>query len=309
MKEKVVVTGGAGFIGSHLAERLQKDGYDVTVIDNLETGRIENIKPFLENITFIEGSILDDNLLKKALRGASVVFHQAAIPSIPKSIKHPRKTNAANVHGTLNVFATALQEGVKRVVFASSSSPYGDSKELPKVETMEYNPLSPYAAQKMLGEVYGKLYHNIFGLETVGLRYFNIFGPKQNPNSDYAAVIPKFITIIKNGKRPTIFGDGETTRDFTYIDNAVQANIQAMSAPNVGGEVFNIACGKRFSLNTLVEEINNYCGTSIKPKYEDFKTGDIKHSLADTKKAKKYLGFKPSIDFREGLRKTFDSLN
>jgi len=301
---KFVVTGGAGFIGSHIVEELVKLGHTVTVIDDLANGKSENIKPFLSQIKFVPGSILDLALLKKEFVNVDYVLHQAAIPSVPRSIKDPLITNQINIEGTLNVFIAARDCQVKRVVYASSSSVYGDSPTLPKVETMGYNPQSFYASHKMLNEIYGKLFFRLFGLETIGLRYFNVFGPRQDPHSEYAAVIPKFIKLISKGESPTIFGDGETTRDFTYVYNVVQANLLACTAPNIGGEIFNIACGERISLNELIQQINLLLNQNIKPQYADFRAGDIKHSLADISKAKLQLGFQPEINFERGLKET-----
>jgi len=308
MKQTYLVTGGAGFIGSHIAEYLVQEGHEVRIIDNLSSGRKENLSDFIDEIEFIEGSILDKALLEKAMNGVDIVFHQAARPSVPVSINDPLGTNETNITGTLMVFEVAHKAGVKRVVYASSSSVYGDSPTLPKVETMVTNPLSPYAAQKMMCEKYGKLYSDIFGLETVGLRYFNVFGPRQNPDSEYAAVIPKFIKKIKAGEPVTIFGDGETSRDFTYIDNVVHGNICAGNAESVSGEVFNIALGDEISLNDLVKRIDAICDTETDITYEDFRAGDVKHSCADITKAKEKLSFEPSIPFDEGLQKTSETL-
>ena len=309
MHTKFLVTGGAGFIGSHIVEYLVARGKNVVVIDDLSTGSIRNLDNFFHKITFYEGSILDRALLEKAMEGVECVFHQAAIPSVPRSIKNPIETHTVNTTGTIAVFDVAKNAQVKRVVYASSSSVYGDSLTLPKIETMGYNPLSPYAVQKMTGEYYGKLYYKIFGLETVGLRYFNVFGPRQNPDSEYAAVIPKFIKKIKSDIPVTIYGDGETTRDFTYIDNVVHANMQASIAERASGEVFNIALGSRISLNELVRAINTLCGKNINTVYEDFRGGDIKHSLADISKAQDILKYSPTVSFTEGLQKTADSLS
>lgn len=306
-KEKVIVTGGAGFIGSHLAQSLAGD-YKVTIIDNLETGSINNIKTFKDKIKFVKGSILDFKLLKKEFAGAYYVFHQAAIPSVPKSTEFPAETNMANITGTLNVLIASRDCKVKRVVYASSSSVYGDSPVLPKVETMSLNPLSLYATQKMTGELYAKLFYKLYGLETVGLRYFNVFGPRQDPNSKYSAVIPLFIKNITLNKGVVINGDGLTTRDFTFVDNVVSANRLASTANNVAGEVFNVACGSAISLNELVEMIGEVTGKKPKKKHQDKRVGDIMHSLADIYKAEKMLGYKPLISFKEGLKLTIESL-
>lgn len=306
--KKVVVTGGAGFIGSHIVDRLLYLGADVVVIDDLSTGNRENIKHVINRVHFIEGSILNKDLLRDAFRDAYAVSHQAAIPSVPKSIEFPMETNMANSVGTLAVLLAAREVGVDRVVFASSSSVYGDTPVMPKVETMTPSPQSPYAVHKLTGELYGKLFNSLYNLKTIGLRYFNIFGPRQNPNSPYSAVIPKFISIVKKGERPIIFGDGEHTRDFTYVDNAVEANILALVAKGGFGEVYNVAAGKRISLNQLVEKIGDMLGTKIYPEYVSPRQGDVKDSFADIEKAEKILGYKPKISFDEGLRLTVDSI-
>lgn len=305
-KEKIVVTGGAGFIGSNIVEKLVRQGHTVTVIDDLSDGRMENLNGFADKVKFVKGSITDLGMLKKEFAGAKYVIHQAAMASVPRSVKNPTRTNEVNIGGTLNVFIAAKDVGVKRVVYASSSSVYGDSEVLPKTESMALKPLSPYAAHKMMGEIYGNLCAKLYGLETVGLRYFNVFGPRQNPNSEYAAVIPIFIKKISKGEAPTIFGDGETTRDFTYIDNVVKANILACLAPNAPGNIFNIASGERISLNDLVTKISDILSKKIKPVYSGFREGDIKHSLADISKARSLLGYKVETDFETGLKKAVD---
>jgi len=301
-----VVTGGAGFIGSHVADALAAEGATVRVVDDLSTGKKENLTEVLPHIEFFEGSIADAALLKKVFDGADFVFHQAAIPSVPKSVKDPLGTHYANVDGTLAVFLAARDAGVSRVVYVSSSSVYGDSPTLPKQEDMPIRPLSPYAAHKAMGEFYGRLFSELYGLETVGLRYFNVFGPRQDPSSVYSGVISRFTMLIKAGEAPTIFGDGETSRDFTYIANVVDANLKAAKAPKekVTGKVINIASGTATSLNELLAELNGLLGTDITPKYEDFREGDIKHSLADISRAKDLLGFSPVVSFTEGLEKT-----
>jgi nucleoside-diphosphate-sugar epimerase len=306
---KAIVTGGAGFIGSHIADALVQKGFDVTIVDNLATGRAGNIAHLLDSVEFIEKSILDDAALAQAFAGAEVVFHQAAIPSVPRSIEEPLLTHEVNATGTLKVLLAARKAGVKRVVYASSSSYYGDAKELPKREDMPPNPLSPYALQKFAGERYLTMAHALFGIETVCLRYFNVFGPRQNPDSEYAAVIPKFIKIITSGAAPIIFGDGSTTRDFTYVSDVVQANLCAASAPNVAGEVFNIAGGRQISLNELVALIGKTVGVAVTPTYQPFRPGDILHSLADISKAERMLGFVPQIKLEEGLMRTAAALN
>ena len=301
---KWVVTGGAGFIGSHVVEELVNRNEEVIVIDNLLTGKKENIKDFADKITFVKGSITDEELLSKTLKGVDYIIHLAALPSVPRSIEDPLGSNEHNITGTLNVFNEAKKAGVKRVVYASSSSVYGDSETLPKIETMPKKPLSFYALQKSTDEEYAKLYNKLYGSDFVGLRFFNVFGPRQDPHSVYAAVIPLFVKLMKEGKEPTIYGDGETSRDFTPVKNVVHGLLLTATSQNkkLGGEVFNLACGERISLNQLVEEINNLLGTEIKPKYEDFRVGDIKHSLSDSSKLKDAVGYEVVMDFKNGLK-------
>ena len=273
--KKVVVTGGAGFIGSHIVDALVASDAEVIVLDDFSTGKRENIAHVLDKIELLEGSIVDAVLLKRAFVGAHAVIHLAALPSVSKSIELPMETNLVNEVGTLSVFTAARDADVERVVYASSSSVYGDTPTLPKVETMPTNPLSPYAVQKLTAELYGRVFYSIYGLKTIGLRYFNIFGPRQDPHSEYSAVIPKFIDRMKRGKKPIIFGDGEHTRDFTYIDNAVSANLRALDAERGFGEVYNIAAGSRISLNELVEKINDILGTAVLQEYASPRQGDI----------------------------------
>lgn len=306
--KKVVVTGGAGFIGSHIVDGLLAIGTEVVVIDDLSTGSKDNIKHVHDKIKFVQGSITNVDLLKEFFKGAYAVIHQAAIPSVPKSIEFPLDTQHANIVGTLSVFLAARDTGVDRVVYASSSSVYGDTPGLPRVETMPTSPLSPYAVQKNTGEMYGKVFNSIYGLKTIGLRYFNIFGPRQNPNSPYSAVIPKFIKLIKSGETPVIFGDGEHTRDFTYVENVVQANIGALRTRQGFGEAYNIAGGKQISLNDLVKKINAELGTSVSALYVPPRDGDVKDSLADVSKAQRVLGFKQEVLFDEGLKRTINSI-
>src|SRR3989344_1161935 len=304
---KYLVTGGAGFIGSNIVSKLLQNGQSVRVLDNLSTGKIKNIESFLKNIEFIEGDFTDLETARKSVKGIDYVLHQGAIPSVPRSINDPVKTNNANILGTLNMLIVSRDEKVKRFVYAASSSAYGDSKIMPKKETMENSPKSPYAIQKLTGEQYCQVFYKIYGLETVCLRYFNVFGPNQDPESVYSAVIPFFIKKILKGESPVIFGDGSTSRDFTYVDNNVDANLKACLAPSVcAGEVVNIACGYEISLNELVERINTILGTNIKPIYKEERTGDIKHSLADISKAKKLLTYEPIVDFDLGLKKTVE---
>lgn len=300
-----LVTGGAGFIGSHIVEELVRRGEKVKVLDNFITGKRENIAAFLDMIELIEGDIRDFKTCRQALDGVDYVLHQAALPSVPRSIEDPLLTNEINVKGTLNLLLTAHEAKVKRFVFASSSSVYGDDPQLPKKEGSEGMPLSPYAASKFVGEKYCQVFSGIYGLETISLRYFNIFGPRQDPFSQYAAAIPLFITKILTNESPEIFGDGEQSRDFTYVANVVEANLRAVEAPPqaVGG-VFNIACGERTTVNALAKEINKLVGISCGPIYAEPRPGDIKHSFADISQARKVLGFEPAVSFRQGLKKT-----
>jgi len=306
--KRILVTGCAGFIGSNIVDALIKRGSNVIGIDNFSTGKDENIKDL--DFEFIKGSINDRALLMKNLEQVDYILHQAAIPSVPRSIDDPMSSNIANIDGTLNLLLCARDSGVKRVIYASSSAVYGDSEKLPKTEDMAINPLSPYALTKYTGEQYCKLFNDLYGLETISLRYFNVFGPKQDPTSEYSAVIPKFVKLMLVEKNPVIFGDGFTSRDFSYVEDNVLANLLAMAAPEEAcGKAYNIACGVRTSLNELVEQINMILGTAIKPVYDKEKPGDIKHSLADISLAKKYLGYEPKVNFREGLEKTIEWYN
>jgi UDP-glucose 4-epimerase len=296
--KNVVVTGGLGFIGSHLTERLLEDN-KVTVIDNGITGRIENIEHLLDhrNLTLIKGSIVDLNLTD-IFQGKDYVYHLAAIPSVPRSVKDPFSSNEANVTGTLNVLIAAKDAGIKKVIFSSSSSVYGDTPTLPKREDMPVNPMSPYAITKVTGEMYCRVFEEIYGLPIVCLRYFNVFGPRQDPNSQYAAVIPKFITSIMKNESPVIYGDGEQSRDFTFVKHVVDANILACESDKTG--VFNIACGRRIRINDLVNKINKAFGKNVKTIYVDVRKGDIKHSLADISKSKVF-GYDPVDNFENEL--------
>lgn len=307
--QKAVVTGGAGFIGSHIADALLAKGYAVTVIDDFKTGNRANIAHLEGKIEFIEGSILDEGLLHKALDGATFVFHEAAIPSVPKSVRDPLASHEANATGTLKVLLAARDAKVRRVIYAASSSYYGDTPTLPKHEGMPPNPLSPYGAQKYIGEAYTQQFFRLYGLETVSLRYFNIYGPRQNPDSEYAAAVPRFIKKIKKGERPQVFGDGSATRSYTYIDDAVAANLLAAETKGIAGEVFNIAAQNQTSVNELIEKINAVLGTSTAAEYVAERPGDIKHSYADISKAQKMLGFAPKVSLEEGLKLTAASLS
>jgi nucleoside-diphosphate-sugar epimerase len=304
---RALVTGGAGFIGSHLVDRLVADGHQVRVLDDFSSGREANLDRAKPHIELIRGSICDEAVLARAVQGCSLVFHQAAVPSVPRSIAEPVRTNQVNVDGTLLVLELARQAGVRRVVFAASSSAYGDTVELPKVESMPPTPLSPYALQKYAGEVYCRLYHQLYGLETVALRYFNVYGPRQNPDSEYAAVIPRFVRSCLRGEPPHIYGDGEQTRDFTFVADAVQANILASRSPRASGEVVNVAGGRRTSLNELFRVIQENTNASVEPVYEPARQGDVRDSLASLDRAAQVLGYAPAVDLEEGLARTIDS--
>ena len=301
-----VVTGGAGFIGSSLAEALLASGERVRVIDDLSTGRRENLEGLRGSLEFLEGTIIDPELVKRAMRGAEVVFHEAAIPSVVRSVETPQATMMAGVQGTTVVLDVAREAGVRRVVFAASSSAYGDTPTLPKVETMHAEPLSPYAASKLAGEQLMRVFARLYGLETVSLRYFNVFGPRQDPKSEYAAVIPKFVTAAIRRTRPIVYGDGEQTRDFCYIDNVVRANLLAAgTAHKLTGQVLNIACGVRTSLNQLIESIGELAGIRQDPEYRPARAGDVRDSLADLHAAHDVLGYEAVVGIREGLQRTF----
>jgi nucleoside-diphosphate-sugar epimerase len=300
---KYLVTGGAGFIGSHIVEELLNRGEFVRILDNFSTGRRQNISPFVDNPNFelIEGDLRSYHIVREAVKGIDYVLHEGALPSVPRSVKDPITTNDINVNGTLNILDASINAGVKRVMFASSSSIYGNGEELPKKEDMKPAPESPYAISKYAGERYCQIFTKLYGLETVCLRYFNVFGPRQDPNSQYSAVIPKFIQLIKEGQSPIIYGDGEASRDFTYIANVVNANLLACTAKDAVGEVFNIACGGSVTINQLVQKITDLCGNNIKPIYKDPRPGDVKHSYASIEKAKALLGYNAMISFDEGL--------
>ncbi|HID63737.1 MAG TPA: SDR family oxidoreductase, partial [Anaerolineae bacterium] len=276
------------------------------VLDNFSTGKRENITPFLEDVELIEGDLRHLDTVRQAVEGVDYVLHQGAIPSVQKSVDNPLDTDESNVRGTLNLLVAARDAGVKRVVYASSSSVYGDAPTLPKTEEMKPAPLSPYAVSKLAGEHYGQVFYQVYGLETVALRYFNVFGPRQDPTSQYAAVIPKFVTAMLKGERPVIYGDGEQSRDFSYVTNVVQANLLAANAPEVGGQVFNIACGQRYNLLELVATINRILGTDIAPVHTAPRAGDIKHSLADIARARERLGYQVEVEFEEGLRRVIE---
>ena len=301
-----VVTGGGGFIGSHIVEELLRRNEIVRVIDNFSTGKWENIEPFEGGAEIIEADIAEGKNLPRFLEGADYVIHQAAIPSVPKSILDPVKSHHANVNATLQLLNASREANVKRVVYASSSSVYGDSPTLPKHEGMMPNPLSPYGAQKLFAEIYCQVFSRAYGLETVSLRYFNVFGPRQDSTSQYSGVLALFIPAVLQSKRPTIYGDGLQSRDFTYVQNVVEANLVACTVPGVAGQVFNVACGDRITVNSMLQQINKITGKDIAPIYADPRPGDIKHSQADITRAKEHLGYQPKISFEEGLRNTIE---
>lgn len=303
---KYLVTGGAGFIGSNIVRHLLEQGNEVRVLDNFSTGKRENLFPFTDNNNFslFEGDIRSFHTVRKAVQGVDYVLHQGALPSVPRSIHDPLTSNEVNILGTLNILEAAKECGTKRVVFASSSSIYGSNLALMKHEDLPVMPMSPYAITKYAGERYCQLFFQLYGLETVCLRYFNVFGPNQDPSSEYSAVIPKFIKLIYENQRPVIFGDGTQSRDFTYVQNNIEANLLACNAKGAEGQVFNIGCGSSYDLVTLVKEINRLLGKNIEPIFKDIRTGDVKHSLADISKARSVLGYNVSVDFISGLEKT-----
>jgi UDP-glucose 4-epimerase len=307
-----LVTGGAGFIGSHLAERLLKDGHRVRVLDNLSTGRVSNLEAVraagpADRLEWIEGDIRSLETCRRATAGVDYVLHQAALASVPRSIENPIDTTAVNVGGTLNVLHAARENGVKRVVAASSSSVYGDAAALPKHEEQAPAPLSPYAASKLAGEIYARVYAVTMGLSTVSLRYFNVFGPRQDPNSQYAAVVPRFVTALRNGTRPVVYGDGLQSRDFTFIDNVVGANLAACTEGPGRGEAMNVACGDRYTLLQLLDVIGRLLGVTPDPEFQPARPGDVKHSQASIELAQRLIGYRASVGFEEGLARTVES--
>lgn len=301
-----LVTGGAGFIGSHLVQRLLADGHRVRVIDNLSTGKRANVEAHADRIGFVEGDIADPVAVKQAVEGVDLVLHQAALPSVPRSVADPLTTDHNNVRGTLCLLDACRKAGVRRVVQASSSSVYGDTPVLPKVETMNLSPRSPYAASKAAGETYGLSFFHTYGLEYVGLRYFNVFGPRQDPSSQYAAVLPKFISACLADEAPLVYGDGTQSRDFCFIDNVVDANLRASVASGAAGQVFNIACGERIDLLAVLGLLSELFDKTVEPRFAPSRPGDVKHSLADITAAREVLGFEPEVRFREGLTRTVD---
>jgi nucleoside-diphosphate-sugar epimerase len=303
---RYLVTGGAGFIGSNTVDELVRRGHSVVVLDDLSSGKEDNLAEIRNKITFIKGNITDIEVVRKAMHEAEYVIHLAARTSVPRSVKDPIETNRINIDGTLNVLVAAKELKAKRVVFAASSSAYGETPTLPKVETMQPVPISPYGVTKYVGELYGQTFLKCYGLEHVSLRYFNIFGPRQDPSSPYSGVLAKFCTAFLEETEPVIFGDGEQSRDFTYVENAVQANLLACEAPNAAGKVFNIGTGGRFTLNETVNLLGKISGKSLKPKYESPRDGDIRDSQADISQAKQYLEYDPQVGFEEGLSRTFE---
>jgi len=302
-----LVTGGAGFIGSHIAAALMANGARVRVLDDLSTGHRENLEEIGGDLDFIEGSVADEALLNKVLDGVEVVFHEAAIPSVPRSVEEPRQTHVASVDGTFSLLVAARDKRVRRVVYAASSSAYGDQPTLPKVEHMLPDPLSPYAVAKLVGEYYCQVFTRVYGLETVSLRYFNVFGPRQDPGSQYSGVVSRFISALLSGERPVIYGDGEQSRDFTYIDNVVAANLSAATSKGASGKVINVANGERITLNELLAELKDLTGNQdVTAEYKDPRVGDVKHSLADNTLAQEFLGYESKVGLREGLQRTID---
>ena len=304
---KVLVTGGAGFIGSNLADELIAQGARVSIIDDLSTGSIENIEDITGDFEFVEASVNDNAALARAIEGAEIVFHQAALPSVPRSVENPAETHIACVDGTFNVLRTAKESGVRRFVYAASSSAYGDQPTLPKVESMRTDPLSPYAVAKLTGELYCRAFNNVYGLETFALRYFNVFGPRQNPASMYSGVISRFIDALLTGNQPVIYGDGEQSRDFTYIANVVHANVAASQATSGFGLSMNVANGDRISLNQLLDTLKKITNNSdVQAEYQPARNGDVKHSQADNSLAIEHLDYKELVGLEEGLQRTID---
>jgi UDP-glucose 4-epimerase len=305
---KVLVTGGAGFIGSNLAADLLRRGLSVRILDNFATGHRSNLEILDGEAEVIEGDIQSYERASRAVDGCEVVFHEAALPSVPRSVQDPLTSNATNVIGTLNVLLAARDHGVRRVILASSSSVYGANPNLPKCEDEATVPISPYATAKLAAENYARSFHTVYGLETVALRYFNVFGPQQDPRSEYAAVIPRFISRLAASEPPVIYGDGEQSRDFTYVENVVRANVLALESERAAGNVYNVACGARVTLNELVRHLNGILGTDIAPAYAAPRVGEVKHSLADISRARADLGYDPAVGFEEGLRRAVDWL-
>jgi nucleoside-diphosphate-sugar epimerase len=301
-----LITGGAGFIGSHLAVALLERGHDVRIVDNFATGKRENLAVLNSRAAFMEGDVADPDVCRAAVRDIDVVLHQAAIPSVPKSVQDPLTSHRANVESTLHLLMAARDAGVRRLVFAGSSSVYGDAAALPKREDMPPDPLSPYALQKLVSEQYCRMFTRLYGFETVTIRYFNVFGPRQDPGSPYSGVISLFATALLAGRRPTIYGDGEQTRDFTYVANVVDGVLRAVDAPQAAGEIINVATGDRMSLNGLLKTMNQLAGTTIEAVFAPPRAGDIRDSQADITKARTLLQYAPTVSFTEGLRQTLE---
>ncbi len=303
-RRAALVTGGAGFIGSHLVDALVAEGWSVRVLDDFSSGREQNLAASRDRIELLRGDVRDPEGVARAVDGVEVVFHQAALASVPRSVREPLLSHAVNVGGTLEVLERARRAGVRRVVYAASSSVYGDAPDLPKRESMRPEPLSPYALQKHTGEVYCRLYSELYGLETVALRYFNVYGPRQDPRSEYAAVIPRFASACRSGERPRIHGDGNQTRDFTYVADAVRANLLAADAERASGSVLNVAAGRRVSIGALWKALRDLAGSDLEPIHEPQRAGDVRDSLADLTRAAELLGYAPRIELQEGLRRT-----
>ena len=302
-----LVTGGAGFVGSHIAAALAGAGARVRVLDDLSTGHAENLEEIGGEVEFVRGGLTEPDALERALRGVEVVFHEAAIPSVPRSVEDPEATHRASVDGTFALLVAARRAGVRRVVYAASSSAYGDQPTLPKTEEMRPEPLSPYAAAKLVGEYYCQVWSRVYGFETVCLRYFNVFGPRQDPSSQYSGVISRFISALASGGRPVIYGDGEQSRDFTYVSNVVDGNLRAAESPKAVGHVLNVATGRRTTLNELLEALKKITGrTEVEAEYREPRVGDVRHSLADITRAREWLGYEPQIGLEEGLRHTLE---
>jgi nucleoside-diphosphate-sugar epimerase len=303
---KALVTGGGGFIGSHVAERLLHDGYEVRVLDNFSSGRRSNLLAFADEIELVEGDIQSYERAHTAVRGCDLVVHQAALPSVPRSVQDPLTSNASNVIGTLNLLLAARDSGVQRVVCASSSSVYGANEAMPKAEELPAVPISPYAVGKLASEGYCRSFWEVYGLDTVALRYFNVFGPRQDPLSQYAAVVPVFINALLDGEQPAIYGDGSQTRDFTYVDNVIEGTVLALTAPDVGGKVYNVAFGEGVTVNALFELLREITGVDVEPRYVEARAGEVLHSQADISRATRELGYRPAVSLREGLELTTD---
>ena len=303
---RALVTGGAGFIGSHLVEGLLANGWDVRVLDNFATGHRENIRPVINQIDLLEGDVTNLTTVRFAVRNVDVIFHEAALPSVARSVKNPLESNEVNITGTLNVLLAARDAGIQRIVYAASSAVYGDQPTLPKVETMTPSPMSPYAIGKLAGEMYAQSFTRLYGLSTISLRYFNVFGPRQDPTTQYAGVIAKFISCALAGKPYTIFGDGEQSRDFTYVENVVQVNLLAAMAKIDDAPIINVAYGARTTINDIAHKLNELTNQKLELQYGPAQSGDVRHSLADITQARKLLGYDPKIDLTEGLKRTLE---